>query len=43
MILLITPSGRGQECAETLKDATGNETHWAENLQQGLARLREQA
>jgi hypothetical protein len=43
MILLITPSGRGQECAETLKDATGNETHWAENLQQGLARRREQA
>jgi hypothetical protein len=43
MILLITPSGRGQECADTLKDATGNETHWAENLQQGLARLRGQA
>jgi hypothetical protein len=43
LILLITPSGRGQECAETLKDATGNESHWAENLQQGRARLREQA
>jgi hypothetical protein len=43
MILLITPSARGQECAATLKDATGNETHWAENLQQGMGRLREQA
>jgi len=28
MILLITPSARGQECAATLKEATGNETHW---------------
>jgi hypothetical protein len=43
MILLITPSARGQECAVTLKDATGYETHWAENLQQGMARLRENA
>jgi hypothetical protein len=42
MILLITSSARGQECAATLKDATGEETHWAENLQQGMARLREQ-
>jgi hypothetical protein len=42
MILLITPSARGQECAATLKDSTGKETHWAENLQQGTARLREQ-
>jgi len=42
MILLITPSARGQECAATLKEATGNETHWAENLQQAVARLREQ-
>ncbi|MHB8215657.1 MAG: hypothetical protein ACYDDS_06210 [Candidatus Sulfotelmatobacter sp.] len=41
MILLITPSARGQECTVTLKDATGNETHWAENLQQGTSRLRE--
>lgn len=41
MILLITPSARGHECTVTLKDATGNETHWAENLQQGTARLRE--
>jgi len=43
MILLITPSARGQECATTLKESTGNETHWAENLQQAMARLREQA
>src|ERR1700752_4573338 len=42
MILLITPSARGPECAATLKDSTGNETHWAENLQQAVARLREQ-
>src|SRR5579863_9873766 len=43
MILLVTPSARGQECAVTLKDATGEETHWAENLQQAAARLREQS
>ncbi|MFZ0772826.1 MAG: hypothetical protein WCA49_10350 [Candidatus Sulfotelmatobacter sp.] len=43
MILLITPSARGLECAATLKESTGSETHWAENLQQALARLREQA
>jgi len=43
MILLITPSARGPECAATLKDATGEETHWAENLQQAVTRLREQA
>jgi hypothetical protein len=43
MILLITPSARGQECAATLKESTGNETHWAENLQQAVARLREQS
>jgi hypothetical protein len=42
MILLITPSARGPECAATLKDATGAETHWAENLPQAAARLREQ-
>jgi hypothetical protein len=42
MILLITPSARGQECAATLKEATAEETHWAQNLQQAVARLREQ-
>jgi hypothetical protein len=31
MILLMTPSARGQQCAATLKDTTGAETHWAEN------------
>jgi hypothetical protein len=43
MILLITPSARGQECAATLKQSTGIETHWAENLQQAVAHLREQS
>jgi CheY-like chemotaxis protein len=43
MILLITPSARGLECAATLKESTGYETHWAENLQQAVARLREQS
>ena len=43
MILLITPSARGQECAVTLKEATVEETHWAENLPQAVARLRELA
>lgn len=43
MILLITPSARGLECANTLKDATGRETYWAETLQQAIARLREQS
>jgi hypothetical protein len=42
MILLVTPSARGLECAATLKEATGEETHWAENLSQAVARLREQ-
>jgi hypothetical protein len=43
MILLITPSARGQECATTLKESTGYETHWAENLQLAIAQLREQS
>jgi hypothetical protein len=43
MILLITPSARGQECAASLKAETGNETHWSENLQQAIAQLREQS
>jgi hypothetical protein len=42
MILLITPSARGQECAAMLKEATSEETHWAEDLAQAGARLREQ-
>lgn len=43
MILLITPSARGLECAATLKDSTGYETQWAENLQIAVAHLREQS
>lgn len=43
MILLITPSARGQECAASLKADTGNETHWAESLQQAMVQLREQS
>lgn len=42
MILLITPSARGQECVDALHAATGNETHWAQNLQEASTRLREQ-
>lgn len=43
MILLITSSARGQECAAALKDATGEETLWAANLQQAVGQLREQS
>ena len=42
MILLITPSARGQQCADSLRVATGRETHWAQNLHEGATRLREQ-
>jgi hypothetical protein len=42
MILLITPSARGPQCADSLHSATGQETHWAENLQEAVGRLREQ-
>jgi hypothetical protein len=42
MILLITPSARGQQCADSLNAATGQETHWAQNLQEAATRLREQ-
>jgi hypothetical protein len=43
MILLITPSARGPECATSLKEATGEETQWAENMHQAFGRLREQS
>lgn len=43
MILLITPLTRGPECAGYLKESTGEETHWVENIQQALSRLREQS
>ncbi|HLW86049.1 MAG TPA: hypothetical protein VKR60_12600 [Candidatus Sulfotelmatobacter sp.] len=42
MILLITPSARGQQCADALRSATGDETHWAHILQEAAMRLREQ-
>ena len=42
MILLITPSANGQQCADSLCAATGQETHWAQTLQAGSTRLREQ-
>jgi hypothetical protein len=42
MILLITSSARGQQCAESLQVATGQETHWAQTLQEAATRLREQ-
>jgi hypothetical protein len=43
MILLITPSARGPECATSLKEATGEETQWTENMHRAFARLREQS
>ncbi len=42
MILLVTTSQQGQPCADTLSAATGQETHWARNLQEASTRLREQ-
>jgi hypothetical protein len=42
MILLITPSARGQQCADSLRAATGEETQWAETLREASTRLREQ-
>ena len=42
MILLITPSARGQQCADSLSAATAQEAHWAQNLQEAASRLREQ-
>lgn len=42
MILLVTPSARGQECAATLQEVTGKHTHWAEGLEQAFSRLRSQ-
>ena len=42
MILLITPSARGQECAQALLAATTLPTHVASTLQAAIAKLREQ-
>ena len=43
MILLITPSARGQQCADFLQVATNEETHWAQNPHAASTRLRQQA
>lgn len=42
MILLITPSVSGAQCAESLYAATGQETHWAQSPHEAATRLREQ-
>jgi hypothetical protein len=42
MILLLTPSARGRECADSLQAATGEETQWAQTLQDAATCLREQ-
>ena len=42
MILLITSSAVGAQCAKSLYAATGQETHWAQSLQEAATRLREQ-
>jgi hypothetical protein len=42
MILLITPSERGQQCADSLQVATGEQAHWAKDLQEAITLLREQ-
>ncbi len=43
MILLITPSARGQQCADSLKAATDEETHWAQNPHAASTQLRQQS
>src|ERR1700689_47194 len=43
MILLVTSSASGPQCAESLHAATGQETHWAQTLQAAATRLREQS
>lgn len=42
MILLITPSVRGQECAQAVQAATGHPTYAASTLQEAGSKLREQ-
>ena len=37
-----TASACGQQCADSLQAATGEESHWAQNLQEAAIRLREQ-
>ena len=40
MILLVSPSGKVQECAKALRDATGLETSTVSSLRQAIVRLR---
>jgi signal transduction histidine kinase len=40
MILLITPSSRGHECAESILAATGQITHFASTLNEAVTHLR---
>ena len=42
MILLVTPSAKGTQCAATLYGDTGQQTDWAPTLQEAATRLREQ-
>src|SRR5438270_3429380 len=42
MILLITSSSSGAQCADSLYAATGQQTQWAQTLHEGSTRLREQ-
>jgi len=42
MILLITSSARGQDCASAVHDATGQETQWVQTIGEAATRLREQ-
>ena len=42
MILLITSSAKGAQCADALHSATGLEIHWAQTLQEAATRLREE-
>src|SRR5919198_1915372 len=42
MILLITPSARGPECAHAIEDATNHPTHVSATLQDAVTHLREQ-
>ena len=42
MILLITPSARIKECAQSLESATSHPVHTATSLQEAGSRLREQ-
>jgi hypothetical protein len=40
MILLVTPSERGKDCAQVLQGATGHPTHVANTLQTAISSLR---